>query len=69
MIPKRYNVKRIIGNRMSFLAAFDKLEEAANYAINWSNENGLSSFIYVRDSIKANYFTHKVSENNYQLFR
>lgn len=68
-MKERYQVKRIGEGKMSLLLGFKNREEAFDYAIKWSNQNKQSCFIYYCNSVKASYFTHKASDNNYQLFR
>lgn len=68
-MKKVYQVKKIGNGKMELLNDFNDFNKASEYAVLWSNENNQSSFIYYLNSVKASYFTHKVGDGIYQLFR
>lgn len=64
-----YKVKKIKGGKLMLLHLTDCLQFAKNYAVEWSNENDCSCLIYGKSDLKALFFTHRMSANNYQLFK
>ena len=64
-----YKVKKVQDGKVSLLHLTDDLEFAKEYAVAWSNENNRSCLIYGKSDYRALMYTHRVSDNNYQLFR
>ena len=66
---KMYKIKKVKDGKVSLLHLTYCLTFAKQYAIDWSNENNCSCLIYGKNDNRALMYTHRISENNYQLFR
>lgn len=65
---KKFKVtKRSISDR-SQLALFDKIEEAMDYAVSYSNENKIMTAIVNTRTDRVIMGTHRIGDN-FQLFR
>lgn len=64
-----YKIKKVKNGKVSLLHLTDCLKLAKDYAVEWSNENDCSCLIYGKSDVKAMFYTHRTSSNNYQLFR
>ena len=52
----------------TFLWSFSHLATASGYSLAWSNENNLPTMVYDAGG-KVLRFTHRISENKFQLYK
>ncbi len=64
-----FQVKKVSEGKVSLLHKTDDLALAKEYALAWSNENNFPCLIFGKREDRALMFTHRVSDNNYQIYR